>query len=198
MPQLNSFIPAYHSALIKVRCNPPANLSAGVEQAIREYLSIHESKSGQRVRFDYDAKLDEREKLFPAPRQRFNWKGYVHSYFYNPGLYTIDVANATEIMEMFRSVPESTIDPETTDTAGAPGGEQKGLNKLLLKELMQLNNRKEAEQKEVLPDAHGVKRKLEEEVQNVSAKCSRMTTSSAEEAEKGQGRQKYAENVLIL
>lgn len=39
MPQLNSFAPALHHALVKVRCNPPADLSAGVERQARDYLS---------------------------------------------------------------------------------------------------------------------------------------------------------------
>lgn len=39
MPRLNQFIPALHHALIKARANPPAELSAGVERQVQEYLS---------------------------------------------------------------------------------------------------------------------------------------------------------------
>lgn len=39
MPHLNTFIPALHHSLAKVRCNPPSDLSAGVELQAREYLS---------------------------------------------------------------------------------------------------------------------------------------------------------------
>ncbi|XP_060713890.1 protein TASOR isoform X1 [Tachysurus vachellii] len=166
MPWLNSFIPAYHYALSKVRCNPPANLSAGVEQQAHDYLSsLHESKPMQRVRIDYDSKLDDREKLFPAPRQRFNWEGYIHSYFYNPGLFTMPLVNTKKMVEMFRFVPESRSDPETTDATKAHS-----------------NNRKETKQK-VLQDAHGLKRKLEEEEQNRSAKSSRIAMPSNGEGE---------------
>ncbi|XP_058230275.1 protein TASOR isoform X2 [Hemibagrus wyckioides] len=184
MPRLNSFIPAYHYALSKVRCNPPANLSAGVEQQAHEYLnSLHESKPIQRVRMDYDIKLDDREKLFPAPRQRFNWEGYIHSYLYNSGVYTMPVVNAKKMVEMFRCVPEFRPDPETTDASEAHG-DPEGMTELL-KNLLEVNKRKEAKQKTLL-DAHGLKRKLEEEEQNSSAKCSRMATPSNGEGDEGQ------------
>lgn len=136
---------------------------------------------------DYDIKLDDREKLFPAPRQRFNWEGYVHSYLYNSGVYTMPVVNAKKIVEMFRCIPESRPDPETMD-AGEAHGDPEGMTELL-KNLLQMNKRKEAKQKMLL-DAHGLKRKLEEEEQNLSAKCSRMATPSNGEGDEGQGRQK--------
>ncbi|MCJ8744545.1 hypothetical protein PDJAM_G00119910 [Pangasius djambal] len=184
MPRLNSFIPAYHYALSKVRCNPPANLSAGVEQQALEYLSsLHESKPIQRVRLDYDIKLDDREKLFPAPRQRFKWENYIHSYFYSPGLYVMPVEKAKNMVEMFRYVLESSTDREPTDTAQAHS-DPEGMSELL--KLMQVKKTKETKQKEVPLDTHGLKRKLEEEVQNVSAKCSRMATPSNGEPEEVQ------------
>lgn len=38
MPQLSKFIPALHHSLVKVRANPPPELSAGVERQAREYF----------------------------------------------------------------------------------------------------------------------------------------------------------------
>lgn len=38
MPQLSKFIPALHHSLVKVRANPPLELSAGVERQAREYF----------------------------------------------------------------------------------------------------------------------------------------------------------------
>lgn len=38
MSRLSQFIPAMHHALLKVRANPPPELSAGVERQAREYL----------------------------------------------------------------------------------------------------------------------------------------------------------------
>ncbi|KAM9444561.1 protein TASOR isoform 2-T2 [Clarias gariepinus] len=181
MPQLNSFLPAYHYALSKVRCNPPPNLSAGVEQLVHEYLSsLQESKPIQRVRLDYDVKLDDREKVFPAPRQKFNWEGYVRSYFFSPGLFTLPVQKAKNITEKFRCVPEYSTDPETVDSSedhGKPEGTNKG------SKLLHTNKTKEAKLNEVRLDTHGLKRKSEEDAQNVSAKCSRMAAPSNGEAE---------------
>ncbi|KAF5899220.1 protein TASOR [Clarias magur] len=181
MPHLNSFLPAYHYALSKVRCNTPPNLSAGVEQQAHEYFnSLHESKPIQRVRLDYDVKLDDREKVFPAPRQRFHWEGYIRSYFFNPGLYTMPVQKAKNIIEKFGCVPESSTDPGTVDSS-EDHGDPEGTNKDL--KLLQTNKTKEAMLKEMRLDTHGLKRKLEEDAQNVSAKCSRMAAPSNGEAE---------------
>lgn len=197
MPCLNSFIPAYHYALSKVRCNPPPNLSAGVEQQAREYLSsLHESKPIQRVRLDYDIKLDDREKLFPAPRQRFKWESYIDSYFYSPGLYTMPVEKARNLVETFRCVPESGTDLETTDAPKA-FSEPEGIKEEFLK-LIQMNKIKEAKQKDVPSETRGLKRKVEEEAQYTGAKCSRMATPSNGEVEEGQGRQKTCRKILIL
>ncbi|KAI5093383.1 protein TASOR [Silurus meridionalis] len=184
MPHLNSFIPAYHYALSKVRCNPPPNLSAGVEQQAREYLSsLYESKPIQRIRLNYDVKLDDREKLFPAPKQRFNLEGYIRSYFYNPSLYTMPVEKAKNLVEKFRCVSASRTDPETADSAEA-FSDPEGMNGLL--NFVQMNKIKEAKPKEVASDTQGLKRKSEEEERNVTAKCSRMATPSNGEAEEGQ------------
>lgn len=196
MPHLNSFIPAYHYALSKVRCNPQANVSAGVEQHAHEYLSnLQESKPIQRVRLDYDSKLDDREKLFPAPRQRFKWEGYIDTYFYSPGLYTMPAEKAKNLVEMFRCVPECSTAPETTDPDEALG-DLEGIHKLL--KLMHMNKIKEAKQKKVPLDTQVLKRKVEEEPQNISAKCSRMATLGNGEAEEGQGRQQLCRKILIL
>lgn len=47
MPQLSQFIPALHHSLLKVRANPPPELSAGVERQAREYLiGLKEGKVG--------------------------------------------------------------------------------------------------------------------------------------------------------
>ncbi|XP_066526927.1 protein TASOR isoform X2 [Hoplias malabaricus] len=175
MPHMDTFIPAFHHALAKVRCNPPANLGAGVEQQAYDYLSsIREGKLIQRVRLDYDHKLDEREKLFPAPRQKYNWENYVRSYFHNPHLFTVPVQKAKNMVEKLRCVPES---------EAAEGDPEK------MKELLKLiqMSKKVAKQKgngaeERASDALGLKRKVEEETHNISPKCLRMSSISSEES----------------
>ncbi|KAI4881039.1 hypothetical protein NFI96_027968 [Prochilodus magdalenae] len=188
IPHLDSFIPAFHYALGKVRCNPPANLGAGVEQQAHDYLSsIREGKLIQRVRLDYDHKLDEREKLFPAPRQKYNWENYVRSYFYNPHLFTMPVENAKNMVEKLRCVPETSTDSETADSVEAHSDPER------LKELLKLIQikKKVAKQKgtgsdEGASDTHGLKRKSEEEANEISPKC--LKTASIHKAEPGADR----------
>ncbi len=49
---------------------------------------------------EYDSKLDERGKLFPAPKHhRVNMDGYLRSYLYNPALYLLSVARARLMVE---------------------------------------------------------------------------------------------------
>ncbi|XP_064882588.1 protein TASOR-like isoform X2 [Oncorhynchus nerka] len=108
MPQLNSFVPALHHALVKVRCNPPADLSAGVERQARDYLSgLHHGKRRHIPMTEYDTKLDDRGKLFPAPKHhKLKMEGYLRSYIYNPNLYTMPVFQAKEMVESYCTVPD--------------------------------------------------------------------------------------------
>ncbi|XP_076850394.1 protein TASOR isoform X2 [Brachyhypopomus gauderio] len=178
MPRLERFIPAFHYALNKVRCNPPANLGAGVEQQAQDYLSgLREGKLAQRVRLDYDHKLDEREKLFPAPRQKYNWESYLRSYFYGPGMFTMPVEKAKNMVDVLWCSPESCVESKDGDETPA---DPERLKELL--NLIQMNkNRKVATQErkgleEGALDPHGVKRKLEEEACVISPKFQRMAS----------------------
>uniref|UniRef100_A0A3B4EP80 DUF3715 domain-containing protein n=1 Tax=Pygocentrus nattereri TaxID=42514 RepID=A0A3B4EP80_PYGNA len=192
MPHLDSFIPAFHYALGKVRCNPPANLGAGVEQQVHDYLSsIREGKLIQRVRLDYDHKLDEREKLFPAPRQKYNWENYVRSYFYNPHLFTMPVENAKKMVEELRCVPESSTDSETADGIEVHSDPER-LKELL--KLIQIKKNLAAKQKgnesdEGASDTHGLKRKSEDEANETSPKCMKMAPVNNRQPGEGAGMQ---------
>ncbi|XP_044206100.1 uncharacterized protein LOC122981439 [Thunnus albacares] len=101
MPRLNQFIPALHHALVKARANPPPELSAGVERQAREYLiGQTDGKVRQYPMGEYDSKLDEDGKLFPAPKHhRLNMDGYLRSYLYSPALYLLSVARAKQMVE---------------------------------------------------------------------------------------------------
>lgn len=49
---------------------------------------------------EYDSKLDEQGKLFPAPKHhRVNMDEYLRSYLYNPALYLLSVARARQMVE---------------------------------------------------------------------------------------------------
>ncbi|XP_031157236.2 protein TASOR isoform X2 [Sander lucioperca] len=101
MPRLSQFIPVLHHALVKARANPPPELSAGVERLAREYLvSLNDGLVRQYPMSEYDSKLDERGKLFPAPKHhRVNMDGYLRSYLYSPVLYLLSVARARQMLE---------------------------------------------------------------------------------------------------
>uniref|UniRef100_A0A4W4FAB1 Transcription activation suppressor a n=1 Tax=Electrophorus electricus TaxID=8005 RepID=A0A4W4FAB1_ELEEL len=132
MPRLGCFIPAFHYALNKVRANPPAILSAGVEQQAYDYLSsLREGKLVQRARLDYDHKLDEREKLFPAPRQKYNWESYVRSYFYAPGMFTMPVEKAKNMVDLLWCPPEACMEIQDGNEAPADPERLKELLKLI-------------------------------------------------------------------
>ncbi|XP_070759390.1 protein TASOR [Enoplosus armatus] len=101
MPRLNQFIPALHHALVKARANPPPELSAGVERQAREYLiGQNDGKVRQYPMGEYESKLDEQGKVFPAPKHhRLNMDGYLHSYLHSPTLYLLSVARARQMVE---------------------------------------------------------------------------------------------------
>ncbi|XP_071190862.1 protein TASOR-like isoform X1 [Salvelinus alpinus] len=123
MPQLNSFVPALHHALVKVRCNPPADLSAGVERQARDYLSgLHHGKRRHIPMTEYDTKLDDRGKQFPAPKHhKLNMEGYLRSYIYNPNLYTMPVVQAKEMVESYCTVPDDNSPVMDWEGSGASG-----------------------------------------------------------------------------
>ncbi|KAJ8361018.1 hypothetical protein SKAU_G00175430 [Synaphobranchus kaupii] len=107
MPQLDTFIPALHYALMKLRSNPPSELGSGVERQARDYLSGQdEGKVRLYYMNEYKLNLDEREKLHPAPKQKHNLEGYLRSYIYRPDVYLLAVVQAREMVESLRRVPE--------------------------------------------------------------------------------------------
>ncbi|XP_034065712.1 protein TASOR-like isoform X3 [Gymnodraco acuticeps] len=109
MPRLSQFIPALHHALVKARANHPPELSAGVEHLTREYLvGLTDGKVRQYPMGEYDSKLDECMKLFPAPKQhRVNMEGYLRSYLYTPALHLLSVARAKQMVEAHCGPEES-------------------------------------------------------------------------------------------
>ncbi|KAM6979745.1 protein TASOR-like [Aplochiton taeniatus] len=108
MPQLHRFVPALHHALLKVRGNPPADLSAGVERQALDYLS---GQKDGKVRLypmeGYDSKLDDRGRLFPAPKHhKLNMEGYLRSYVYGPSLYLLPAFKARDMVQLYCKAPE--------------------------------------------------------------------------------------------
>ncbi|XP_031589390.1 protein TASOR isoform X3 [Oreochromis aureus] len=101
MSRLSQFIPAMHHALLKVRANPPPELSAGVERQAREYLiGLKDGKVRQYPMGEYDSQMDDKEKSFAAPiHHRVNLEGYLRSYLYSPAFYLLSAARARLLLE---------------------------------------------------------------------------------------------------
>ncbi|XP_033482081.1 protein TASOR isoform X2 [Epinephelus lanceolatus] len=101
MVMLNKFTPALHHALVKARANPPPELSVGVEHHAREYLTgLNSGNVRQYPMGEYESKLDEEGKPFPAPKHhRLNMDSYLHSYLYSPALYLLSMARAKQMVD---------------------------------------------------------------------------------------------------
>ncbi|XP_056095994.1 protein TASOR [Rhinichthys klamathensis goyatoka] len=113
MPQHDSFVSALHLALSKARADPPADPSACVQQSVCEYLThLRLGKPVQRVRTDYDPKLDVREKLFPAPRQKPSLEPFLRPYIYSPGLFTLALHGLKATVEELGHAGSAQENPE--------------------------------------------------------------------------------------
>uniref|UniRef100_A0A8C2CYQ8 Transcription activation suppressor a n=1 Tax=Cyprinus carpio TaxID=7962 RepID=A0A8C2CYQ8_CYPCA len=165
MPQHDCFVSALHCALSKARGEPPADLSAAVEQQVYDYLTnLREGKPLQRIRTDYDPKLDAREKLFPAPRQKTNWESFVRPYIYKPAVFTMLLESVKKKVEELR------VQTERAATHNDPDKVQE-----LLK-LIQRNKKSSKGQEgdpELAEDACTLKRKLDLDAHEGSSKRQR-------------------------
>uniref|UniRef100_A0A672KH73 Protein TASOR-like n=1 Tax=Sinocyclocheilus grahami TaxID=75366 RepID=A0A672KH73_SINGR len=165
------FMSALHCALSKARGEPPADLSATVEQQVYDYLThLREGKPLQRGRTDYDPKLDTREKLFPAPRKKTNWESFVRPYIYKPAMFTMLLESVKEKVEELRGQPEG----------AAPHNDPGKVQELL--KLIQRNKKSskgEEGDPEPAEDACALKRKLDLDAHEGSSKRQRNQPSSS-------------------
>ncbi|XP_052395598.1 protein TASOR [Carassius gibelio] len=157
MPQHDSFISALHYALSKAHADPPADLSTAIEQQLYDYLTnLREGQSPQRIRTDYDPKLDVREKLFPAPRQKTNWESFMRPYIYKPSVFTMLLENVKKKVEELRI--QTVVSAQKT----APHNDPVKVKELL--KLIQLNKKSskgKAGDPEVTEDTYTLKRKVD-------------------------------------
>ncbi|KTG41105.1 hypothetical protein cypCar_00019362 [Cyprinus carpio] len=157
MPQHDLFISALHYALSKSRGDPPADLSTAIEQQVYDYLTnLREGQSTQRIRTDYDPKLDVREKLFPAPRQKTNWESFVRPYIYKPAMFTMLLESVKKKVEELR---DQTI---VSAQKAAPHNDPVKIKELL--KLIQLNKKSSKGKPgdpEATEDTYTLKRKVD-------------------------------------
>uniref|UniRef100_A0A671K3I8 Protein TASOR-like n=1 Tax=Sinocyclocheilus anshuiensis TaxID=1608454 RepID=A0A671K3I8_9TELE len=183
MPQHDSFISALHYALNKARGDPPADLSATIEQQVYDYLTnLREGQSPQRIRTDYDPKLDVRDKLFPAPRQKTNWESFVRPYIYKPTMFTMLLENVKKKVEELHVQTER----------AAPHNDPVKVKELL--KLIQLNKKSskgKAGDPEASGDTYTLKRKVDLDAHEGSSK--RQRNQPNEELREGKENERYSQ-----
>ncbi|KPP72892.1 protein FAM208A-like, partial [Scleropages formosus] len=201
MPQLDGFIPALHYALMKVRTNPPADLSAGVQRQAWDYLSGRECGNVRLYYMnEYKQNLDERDQVRAAPRKPHSKeRTCLRSYICCPGSYVLTIRQARDMMESHRGPPEyspvsdwegSDSQPAAARSNGAHGPQlahadndpEKMKELLRLIQMWKRNFEGEVRQtgegregiEEGIWDTRGLKRKLETESTETAVKYLRV------------------------
>ncbi|XP_072222346.1 protein TASOR isoform X2 [Leuresthes tenuis] len=104
LSSMESFIPALHYALFKLRPNPGKDLSSGVERQAAEYLTRMDSGTVRPfVLPDYKHNVDERLSPLPVPRPKFNMDAVLRSYIHNPSNYVLPLNKTKDIIERIRN-----------------------------------------------------------------------------------------------
>uniref|UniRef100_A0A8C9WKU2 Transcription activation suppressor n=1 Tax=Scleropages formosus TaxID=113540 RepID=A0A8C9WKU2_SCLFO len=198
---LDGFIPALHYALMKVRTNPPADLSAGVQRQAWDYLSGRECGNVRLYYMnEYKQNLDERDQVRAAPRKPHSKeRTCLRSYICCPGSYVLTIRQARDMMESHRGPPEyspvsdwegSDSQPAAARSNGAHGPQlahadndpEKMKELLRLIQMWKRNFEGEVRQtgegregiEEGIWDTRGLKRKLETESTETAVKYLRV------------------------
>lgn len=134
LSSVESFVPALHYALFKLRPNPGKDLSSGVERQATEYLTRMDSGTVRPfVLPEYKYNVDDRTNPLQVPRHKFNMEGVLRSYTHNPANYMLPLNKAKDIIERIRNpvpvpVPISTPVPAPVEYSPVSdwGGSDKG------------------------------------------------------------------------
>ncbi|XP_056303591.1 LOW QUALITY PROTEIN: protein TASOR, partial [Danio aesculapii] len=178
MPQHDSFISALHYSLSKSRSDPPAELGTTIEHQVYDYLTnLCEGKPVQRIRTDYDPKLDVREKLFPAPRQKNNWESFMRPYIFNPAKFTMVQENMKKKVEQLQFQPD-----QSTRKAASQNDPVKVKELLKLIQMNRKGSQGETGSPEAMEGTCTLKRKVDLDDHEESSKRHR-NQSTAEEGE---------------
>ncbi|XP_056130188.1 uncharacterized protein LOC130107556 isoform X2 [Lampris incognitus] len=197
IPWLNCFLPVLHQALVKARANPLSQLSAGVAIQVEEYLSgQNDGKLRLYPMAEYDTKLDDRGKLFPAPkRHSVNIDSYLLSYLYNPNIYLLTTASAKQKMELL-CAPKGKGHMEEKRPEGSPSGAEGGVQNqtepqkvqqmidlvMTCKKNAEMEVTRQVEERQeegVEQEVRGRKRKLEQEMAEKTLKFLRTASQQA-------------------
>ncbi|XP_055080704.1 protein TASOR isoform X2 [Periophthalmus magnuspinnatus] len=108
MPGMNHFVPALHFALGKSRTNPPPELSTGVEQQAREYLSG--IKEGVLLPYpvgQYDAELEQTGRQYPVPiMHRLRLDSCLQPYLRGPAQYLLLLSRVRAMVQQLCACPQ--------------------------------------------------------------------------------------------
>lgn len=115
LSSVETFIPALHYALFKLRPNPGKDLSSGVERQATDYLTRMDSGTVRPfILPEYKYNVHDRTNPLPVPRHKFNMEAVLRSYVHNPANYILPLNKAKDIIERIRnpvSVPIPTTVP---------------------------------------------------------------------------------------
>ncbi|XP_061591933.1 protein TASOR isoform X2 [Cololabis saira] len=104
LSSVESFIPALHYALFKLRPNPGKDISSGVERQSTDYLTRMESGTIRPFTLpDYKYNMDERTSPLPAPRPKFNMEAVLRNYVHSPANYILPLNKAKDIIGRIRN-----------------------------------------------------------------------------------------------
>ncbi|KAM4562233.1 protein TASOR isoform 2-T2 [Odontesthes bonariensis] len=129
---MESFIPALHYALFKLRPNPGKDLSSGVERQAAEYLTRMDSGMVRPFLLpDYKHNVDERSSPLPVPRPKFNMDAVLRSYIHSPSNYVLPLSKTKDIIERIRNpvpIPAPTPAPAPVEYSPVSdwGGSDRG------------------------------------------------------------------------
>ncbi|XP_068603002.1 protein TASOR [Brachionichthys hirsutus] len=101
---VESFVPALHYSLYKLRPNPGKDPSAGVERQATEYLTRMDSGTVRPfILPDYKYNMEDRINPAPVPRPKFNMDSVLRAYIHNPASYILPLNKAKDIVERIRN-----------------------------------------------------------------------------------------------
>ncbi|XP_026188373.1 protein TASOR isoform X2 [Mastacembelus armatus] len=134
LSSMESFIPALHYALFKLRPNPGKDLSSGVERQATDYLTRMDSGTVRPfILPDYKYNVDDRTHPLPSPRPKFNMDAVLRSYIHNPANYILPLNKAKDIIERIQNpvpVPTSAPGPVEYSPVSDWGGSDRGSDRV--------------------------------------------------------------------
>uniref|UniRef100_A0A3B4F3W8 Transcription activation suppressor b n=1 Tax=Pundamilia nyererei TaxID=303518 RepID=A0A3B4F3W8_9CICH len=130
LSSMESFIPAVHYGLFKLRPNPGKDLSSGVERQATDYLTRMDSGTVRPfILPDYKYNVNERTNPVTAPRPKCNMDAVLRSYVHNPANYILPLNKAKDIIERIRNpapVPAPAPAPVEYSPVSDWGGSDRG------------------------------------------------------------------------